>query len=172
MLNQIIRLGAAGSASESTYPDAPTISGFDPEGEEGGDVVIEIPSEMLHAKSGKLMYSTLSNLWARWVFDQSSYNLFPTVLINEKTECKEHSTFHKVRYKMKKKSGIEVVKMTMKSSGEDCNWRGSARCTYQLWGGTKEFSTEGGHGAQKVGTCAGGATFKVKIMENDYVITK
>ena len=172
MLNQIIRINGEGGESQGGAPDyPPIISGFDPSGEEGGEEVIEVSSEMLYASSGKLMYSTLSNLWARWVFAQSTKNLFPTVLINGTTECKEHSTYHIVKFKVTKKSGTVKVRMTMKSSGENCNWDGSARCTYQLWGGKKEFSEADGHGKQKSGTCAGGATFTVIIGKEDYRIT-
>ena len=175
MLNQLIYgdiKNASGSGGGSApYDDAPYFPGDEyPDG--GGSPEDVVPNELLHGRNGRLIYSDNFAVWAQWAFSQSGENLCPAVLINGKVECNQHSTSHIIAHRIKKTSGTETIRLSMKSSGKDCKWNGGASCTYRLWGGSKTFSTSGGHGAEKSGTCGGGASFTVTIYgSGDYRIS-
>ena len=177
MLNQLIyRDIANGSGSgydEDILPEPPPIlPGYDDYDENGDSGYEVVPDELLHSSGGRLIYSSNLILWAQWSFSMGTKNLFPKAILNGKEVCSQHSPSHVVAYKITKTSGSVTVKLSLKSSGKDCEWDASAECTYRLWGGGKNDSG-GTHSASKRGTCGGGASFRVTINSktSDYTIT-
>ena len=177
MLNQLIYRDMANRSGsghgEDTNPDPPpTLPGYDDYDENGDSGYEVVPDDLLHSRGGRLIYSSNLILWAQWSFSMEKNNLFPKAILNGKEVCSQHSPSHVVAYRIKKTSGSEMVRLAMKSSGNDCKWDASAKCTYRLWGGVKN-NYGGTHSASKIGTCGGGASFRVTINSKtgDYTIT-
>ena len=165
--------GSGSGHDEDAYPNPPPIlpgyDDYDENGDSGREVV---PDELLHSSGGSLVYSSTIILWAQWSFSMETKNLFPKAILNGKEVCSRHSPSHVVAYRIKNTSGSEMVRLAMKSSGNDCKWDASAKCTYRRWGGGKN-NYGGTHSASKIGTCGGGASFRVTINSKtgDYTIT-
>lgn len=166
MLNQLIyadikaNSSGGGGYDENTPPLPPIIPGYDPYYEDGGHDGNNIPiikdDEFLYGRSGRLTYSSILFVLVRWEFIMSSEeNLFPNAIINGEVVCEQHSPDHVVAYNLRKTSGIETIKMSLKNSGEYCKWKSDATCIYR--------AKLRGISVSKSGTCGGGATFRVSI---------
>jgi len=164
MKNQLIYRNLKGTSGGTSGDDAPSYPGDIYPVEE-----TTVPDELLRSSSGKLIYSNILLLWAQFVFSQSGENLFPSVSVNNE-RCSEHSSSHIIAVEVSKTSGTFSIKMSMRSSGKNCKWNGSASCTYRVWGGSKAYSEQRGHGKSKSGTCSSGASFIVRIENDDYSI--
>lgn len=161
MINRLIH--RSGSSESETVDDAPAYPG-DVEATDGSE-----NADLLYNKNGKLMYADCLVLWLRFVFSQSTENLFPIAQVNGEDVCGEHSTAHVIGYRLDSDDltgGTKTftIKMKLKSSGTECNWNGSASCTYRIWFGARAYSdADAAHKLEKSGTCGEGATFTVTV---------
>lgn len=156
--------GGGGSDDEWFPPDPPDLPGYNPYDEDGewsedGELSVDdgpvIEEDYLYGESGRLIYSSNLAILLRWNFSMSGENIFPVALVDGEEVCKQHSSGHIVVLEIDKTSGIVRVRMSLKSSGEDCNWNGEASCLYSV--SCKGTSLE------KEGTCRSGASFRVSI---------
>lgn len=166
MLNQLIYAdikanssgGGGGSDDEWFPPNPPDLPGYNPYDEDGewsGDDGPVIDEDYLYGSSGRPIYSSNIAVLLMWDFSMTNENFFPRAFVNGEEVCERHSPSHIVLLKTDKTSGILTVKMSLKSSGEDCKWNGGAYCGYSV-------SCKGTL-LEKKRTCRSGASFKVSI---------
>lgn len=166
MLNQLIyaniKSGSTGGEGwdDDIPPPPPDLDGYvnyEDDGEYGDSPVISED----YLRTGRPIYSSNCTVVVKWGFSMKEQNIFPKAILNGKVVCGKHSPDHVVSYKIRKTSGSETIKVSLRSSGKSCKWNGGASCSYTV--------TLHGRSFTKNGTCAGGATFRVGIKSNGEV---